>query len=164
MQDARPATNRAQDARPDNHQRAGCTPKLGRVRTALLVLALAALPLELRAQRESLGRVDYVLWGASSALVVVDWGQTHALVAQGESNPLLGRHPSHGAVNRYMVSVLAANALVSRIHGWEWRRVIWAFVAGAELDYFARFAFILPFTTSPFAYCASNVPFMVLPL
>ena len=69
----------------------------------------------------------------SSALVVVDRGRTCALVAPGESNPLLGHHPSHGAVNRYMIGVLAANALVSRIHGPEWRHVISALVVGAEL-------------------------------
>jgi hypothetical protein len=98
----------------------------------LLVLGII-LPSSAYAQHDPLGAVDYALWGTSSALVVVDWGQTHALVARGESNPVLGRHPSAGAVNRYMVSVLAVNALVSRIHGREWRRVIWAFVVGAEL-------------------------------
>ena len=33
-----------------------------------------------------------------------------------------------------------------------------------QADYFARVPRILPFNTSPFAYFASNVPVIVLPL
>lgn len=102
----------------------------------LVLLQLALFPQTASAQREPLTTTDYLLWGSSSALLVVDWGQTHDLVVRGhdEANVFLGTHPTHGEVNRYFVVMLAGHALVSRLHKKEHRRIVWAFLSGMQLE------------------------------
>lgn len=110
--------------------RARVTPDLW----AFLFLMVLGSPLA--AQRQPMQTFDRVLWATSSVLIVVDWGQTHDAIERGhgESNPLLGSFPTHGALNRYMAGVLAANALVTRLNKREARRIVWALVIGAELN------------------------------
>lgn len=100
---------------------------------ALLACAIFAAPLS--AQREPLTAADHLLWGASSALLMADWGQTHSGLSGRtghETNPLLGPHPSHGALNRYMVGAMIGNALVSRLHKPKQRRIVWTLVTGLQ--------------------------------
>jgi hypothetical protein len=55
---------------------------------------------------------------AYTALHLVDWGQTLNIARNPdrfhERNPILGRHPSPGQVNRYMAASLAAHWLIAR--------------------------------------------------
>lgn len=103
--------------------------------TLRLLCVLMLLSSPVLAQRESMSAVDYALWGASTALLVVDWGQTHAMVERRimETNPILGPRPSSRAINTTFVAVLVSSALASRLNSRELRRVLWAVVLGAEI-------------------------------
>ena len=74
--------------------------QLGRV--AALVLAALSLATPAAAQRTPL---DYGLAVGSTALIVMDWGQTLDFATRGtgsaEANPFLGPHPSVGRVNTF---------------------------------------------------------------
>lgn len=56
---------------------------------------------------------DYVMLGASSTLLVLDWAQTRDLVRSEnyrERNPILGEHPNVGDVDKYFATALLLNA------------------------------------------------------
>lgn len=107
------------------------------MRRLLLAASLVALPSVGLAQRDRMAWPDYVLGGASSALIAVDWLQTLDIARQPwrftETNPLLGKHPSVGRVNTMIGLGLAANLAVSRLHNRHFRRIVWAVILGAEL-------------------------------
>lgn len=76
-----------------------------------------------------------------TVLHVIDWGQTldvskHPIRAGGvpasETNPVLGKHPSVGAVNTYMASTLAGHAVASYLLPGKWRTA-WQ-VAGIGIE------------------------------
>lgn len=54
--------------------------------------------------------LDKTLLVASTAVNIVDWGQTRTIAMNPdiwhENNPLLGKHPSLGQVNNYFISRL----------------------------------------------------------
>lgn len=58
---------------------------------------------------------DTVFRGASTALLIADWGQTREAAKHPdkyiETNPILGRHPSLGKVNLYFATGIAINFL-----------------------------------------------------
>jgi hypothetical protein len=72
----------------------------------------------------------------SSAVIAVDWMQTHHGLRQGyaESNPMLGSQPSPLRLNLSVGAVLAANTLlVPRLHNPTLRRIAWVAVTVREL-------------------------------
>jgi len=88
-------------------------------------------------------RQDTYRQAALTTLLVVDWAQTRYIVKNpneqdGESNPVLGSHPSTGRVNNYFAASIAAHAAISIIlpptlrHGWQY---VWI---GAEVNQLAR--------------------------
>ena len=60
-----------------------------------------------------------VLAGVSTALILIDWGQTRYIAKSPhrfhETNPLIGRHPSLGDVNRHFALSMAANLAVASL-------------------------------------------------
>ncbi len=62
----------------------------------------------------------------STATILVDWGQTHAIVKdpnRREANPILGREPTRREVNRYFAAGVLLNyfigdVLLKRKKGW----------------------------------------------
>ncbi len=103
------------------------------LRVLFLVVALAA---PLTAQRAPLAKDERVLRVVSSAVITVDWMQTHHGLRQGywEINPLLGRQPSPLRLNLTVGAVLAANTLlVPRLHNPTLRRIAWAAVTLREM-------------------------------
>lgn len=62
--------------------------------------------------------MDTTLQSVSMTLTVVDWLQTREIVKHPdkwkETNPMLGEHPSMGAVNTYFAGHLAINWFVAR--------------------------------------------------
>ena len=62
---------------------------------------------------------------AVTALLSADWVQTRQIAEHPEyceSNAILGRHPSIGAVNAYFVSVAGVHAAISYLLPATWRR------------------------------------------
>lgn len=63
-------------------------------------------------------RQDIALQTIYSGLHIIDWGQTLDIARHPrmrETNYILGRRPSRGAINIYMGSTLVVNALVTHI-------------------------------------------------
>lgn len=83
------------------------------------------------ASLSSLLRVDpwtteQKVWaGVSTALILTDWGQTRYIAKNPdrfhETNPLIGRHPSMGEVNRHFALSMAANLAVASLLPSKWR-------------------------------------------
>ena len=88
-----------------------------RLRAAALLLCLPCLlgMLSPAGAATPLDRAELVRELGYDALLAVDARQTSLAVAQGfrEINPLLGAHPSPGAVNRHMVLAMAAHGLIT---------------------------------------------------
>jgi hypothetical protein len=60
---------------------------------------------------------DYVGQAATSAMIAVDWMQTHQVATYpnqwSETNPILGKHPSAGKVNSYFALCEVGHAAIS---------------------------------------------------
>lgn len=59
---------------------------------------------------------DWWREAAFAGLLVMDWQQTHDIgrhPGMYELNPLLGRHPSAGRIDRYFAASLAAHAVIA---------------------------------------------------
>lgn len=63
--------------------------------------------------------------GVSTALILMDWGQTRYISKNPhrfhETNPLMGRHPTMGEVNRHFALSMAANLAVASLLPSKWR-------------------------------------------
>ena len=81
----------------------------------LLLLALF-VPLQCVAQTDWTP-ADKSLLAASTALLIIDWGQTRYIAKNPtrfhELNPILGRHPSIGRVNTYFAGAIIGNYLLA---------------------------------------------------
>lgn len=82
---------------------------------AMLLLALALVPSAPRADEWTLR--DTVLEASFAATVFVDWRQTRWALGNGyeETNPLLGKHPSHTRLDLSVLGAVIGHAVVSRI-------------------------------------------------
>lgn len=69
------------------------------------------------------------LGATSTALLVVDWGQTLDVqkhphkdgMAYTESNHILGAHPSRGQINTYFASAIVGNLAIAHLLPSKWR-------------------------------------------
>ncbi len=80
--------------------------------------ALALLLLSGSACAEPFTVDDWKREAAFAALTVMDWQQTHDIARHPgmfELNPLLGRHPSAGRIDRYFAASLLAHVALARI-------------------------------------------------
>lgn len=63
--------------------------------------------------------------GVSTALILMDWGQTRYIAKNPhqfhETNPLMGRHPTMGEVNRHFALSMVANLAVASLLPSKWR-------------------------------------------
>lgn len=92
-----------------------------RVRLTMLCLLLLAMAVNLAcsaARAEAFGADDWRRELAFAAVTWIDWQQTHDIANhQGmyELNPLLGRHPSAGRIDRYFAAGLLTHLAVSAV-------------------------------------------------
>ncbi|HEY5899720.1 MAG TPA: hypothetical protein VIV54_19295 [Burkholderiales bacterium] len=74
---------------------------------------------------------DTVLLGGALATLAADWSQTRVIVGfpglYYETNPVMGSHPSSGAVNRYFLAAVAGTAGLAYVLPVTYRR---AFLGG----------------------------------
>ena len=84
---------------------------------------------------EDWSTADTVRQGAFLGLLAVDTYQTHGIVDDPncyETNPILGRDPSDGSINVYMLGCAVGHTLVSGLLNPEWRER-WQYIwIGAE--------------------------------
>jgi hypothetical protein len=99
---------------------------------AVLALILASCS----AHAEEWKAADYKLLGAATALIVVDWGQTRNMTRSPlyitrcpdckdpyyEHNPILGKSPSIGEVDKYFALAILGTVGVSYALPAKWRR------------------------------------------
>lgn len=80
---------------------------------------------------------DKALFATSSALLVIDWGQTRYIAKHPnrfyEKNVLLGKHPSVRAVNAYFIGALVGNYLLTDRLDRPYRTYFQAGLIGLEL-------------------------------
>ena len=99
---------------------------------------VVAAPLGGQSRCEQGAAIDGILFGTSTALIVVDWSQTAyaARHSRNDSNPLLGWQPSAGRVNTLLVTAVALNVVIAALPlcgTWrDARRLWWAAVIGLE--------------------------------
>jgi hypothetical protein len=77
-------------------------------------------------------KADYAREAAFVGLTIIDWGQTRNIAKHpddyGESNPILGRHPSVGRVNTYFPLAIAGHIIATHYipHPYRpWWQYIW---------------------------------------
>jgi len=67
-----------------------------------------------------------LLQGTSLSLNVIDWGQTLDIVDRPdeyyETNPILGKYPDRGEVNRYFACSMALKVLITHLLPSEYRK------------------------------------------
>jgi hypothetical protein len=102
------------------------------MRLVLFLLILASCS----AHAEEWKAADYKLLGAATALIVVDWGQTRNMTRSPlyisrcpdcqdpyyEHNPILGKSPSIGEVDKYFALAILGTVGVSYALPAKWRR------------------------------------------
>jgi hypothetical protein len=96
----------------------------------LSLLALLALA-SANARADDWTTTDTIVESGCIALFVIDWGQTLDRRYR-ESNPILGSHPSHVAVDGYFLGVIGAQVLVARLLPSPWRSVFQGVTLGIE--------------------------------
>ncbi len=74
---------------------------------------------------------DTIVEAGCIALFVIDWGQSLDRRYQ-ESNPILGSHPSHMAVDGYFLTVIGTQLFLARLLPSPWRSVFQGVVLGVE--------------------------------
>jgi len=69
-----------------------------------------------------------LLQGVMSSLNIIDWGQTLDIADKPneyyETNPILGKHPDRGEVNRYFASTMMLKVLITHLLPFEYRKNI----------------------------------------
>jgi hypothetical protein len=93
----------------------------------LAFLALAST----QARADEWTTTDTLVESGCIALFLIDWGQTLDRRYQ-ETNPLLGNHPSHAAVDGYFLAVMSVQVLVARLLPSPWRSVFQGATIGIE--------------------------------
>jgi hypothetical protein len=94
---------------------------------ATLIMILATLSAPCYADNWTI--TDTAYQSIYSTLHVIDWGQTlyiskhKSSTSYYETNPIIGSHPSHDAVNLYFAGTLAGHAIVSYLLPKGYRRV-----------------------------------------
>ncbi len=82
-------------------------------------------------------RTDYALLGTSTALMVVDWRQTHQIAAHPrkfhEINPIIGRHPSHADVDIYFATSWLVKAGIAHVLPSAYRKAWLGAITGGSL-------------------------------
>lgn len=77
--------------------------------------------------------------GVSTALILMDWGQTRYISKNPhrfhETNPLMGRHPTMGEVNRHFALSMAANLAVASLLPSKWRTPWLVGVSGMQAHF-----------------------------
>ena len=83
----------------------------------VIPILVLLLPLPCAAQYANWTPADKALLATSTALLIVDWGQTRYIAKNPdrfhELNPILGRHPSVGRVNTYFATAIIGNYLLA---------------------------------------------------
>jgi hypothetical protein len=80
-------------------------------------------------------RTDTAFQAACVAADLIDWHQTRVLVSRPglwEENPILGRHPSVQAVDRYFAESIVLGAAVSYLLPARYRRLHQVFILSLE--------------------------------
>jgi len=95
----------------------------------LALLALLASVSEARA--DDWTATDTIVESGCIALFLIDWGQTLDRRYE-ESNPILGNHPSHAAVDGYFVAVIGIQVAAARLLPAPWRSVFQGLTLGIE--------------------------------
>jgi hypothetical protein len=93
-----------------------------------LIILLAAFIVVSCAGRKPLTKSQWVGEAAWQVIHVIDWGQTLSIADNPdkyhEINPLIGKHPSRGRVNTYMLASAALHPLVTYVlpseYRWYW--------------------------------------------
>lgn len=78
---------------------------------------------------------------ANAAVAVADWGQTLSIQSKAgcwEQNPMIGRHPTRGHVNRYFAASIALHAGIVWMLPRKWRPTFQAFTLGWEVGIVAH--------------------------
>ena len=103
-------------------------------RFALLLLLAFALTAPVQAQKirpSHQWTADNTILAVTSTLgLVLDWGQT--LNVRREINPILGPHPSRGAINRYFLTCVVANVGLGMLLPNPYRTVLFVGVTAVE--------------------------------
>lgn len=107
-------------------------------RSILLLLVLAMFPAGgCAAGAHRWTRADTVREAAFAGLEAVDWGQTRNIAKHPEKwtevNPILGKHPTVGEVDRYFAASLLAHAAVSAALPNPWRKRWQYLTSGFEM-------------------------------
>jgi hypothetical protein len=100
-----------------------------------VVLALAAAPADAQIRTAHLSTRDWALLAATSALIVVDWGQTLEGQRRGhtEANPIfLTPRPSPLQLHLMIGAGLLGNLAVSQIRAGSNRMLLWGVILVAE--------------------------------
>jgi len=67
-----------------------------------------------------------LLQGVMSSLNIIDWGQTLDIADKPneyyETNPILGKRPDRGEVNRYFASTMMLKVLITHLLPFEYRK------------------------------------------
>jgi hypothetical protein len=99
------------------------------MRQIALLAFLALVSTEARA--DAWTTADTVVESGCIALFLVDWRQTLDRRYE-ESNPILGSHASHAAVDGYFLGVMTAQVLAARLLPSRWRSVFQGIAIGIE--------------------------------
>jgi hypothetical protein len=103
---------------------------------ALLVAAFFACPCLVHAA-EPWDRTDKTLAAAMVTMLVIDWGQTRYIAKNPdqfeERNPLLGKHPSVGDVNRHFVLAIGGSLLIGNYLSSRHRKIFFGAITAAEV-------------------------------
>lgn len=116
-----------------------------RARAAFALVILASVfPAQLRAQDHANWRwrtSDTVREAVVLGVSAVDWSQTLGIEEANERglhlhemNPILGRHPSRGQINRYFAASLLAHVVVARLLPQRMREAFQYLSIGFELE------------------------------
>lgn len=108
-----------------------------------LIIALALLPALAVAQSSEWKPIDKALLVGSTAMLVVDWGQTRYIAKHPDTyhelNPILGKHPSLSRVNAYFSAAIVGNYLIAEyLIPPEARSLYLGVVTGVELAVVGR--------------------------
>jgi hypothetical protein len=84
-------------------------------------------------------RTDYVLLGAALTTIAIDWGQTRYIARHPQTyheiNPILGKHPSVGKVDRYFAASMLGTVGIAMVLPTTYRKYWLGGVAVFELGF-----------------------------
>lgn len=88
-----------------------------KILSSILLLYISSLSADVQIElSKAFNKPDYKPWIAT-ALILTDWAQTRYIATHDkyeELNPLLGRNPTLGEVNRHFIIVLGVHYLVNK--------------------------------------------------